>query len=139
MLIGALSPAARVIGRLGPAIEKYLAVIEALLIVIEVGPEFVAVAAITLLVPGTTLPKFRLLAPIVRMLVCDCFGLSAFMTWHPLKKGKETSSTVAAICANCFEKIVVVAVFRMMTMRPSPLGCIPRTRGRLLDGSVAFL
>lgn len=128
MLIGALSPAARVIGRLGPAIEKYLAVIEALLIVIDVGPEFVAVAAITLLVPGATLPKFRLLAPIVRMLVCDCFGLAAFMTWHPLNKKKQArTSTLVAICANCFEKIVVIAVFRMMTLRPPPLGCILKT------------
>jgi hypothetical protein len=65
-LIGVLCPAVIVIGSPGPATEKCLSDIEASLIVSGAEPELVAVTIRTLLLPGATLPKSRLVAPKAR-------------------------------------------------------------------------
>jgi len=54
-----VSPAARVMGRLGDVREKYFVETAALLIVTDFVPEFVAVTLRVLLLPLATLPKLR--------------------------------------------------------------------------------
>ena len=55
-----LAPAASDTGSVGDAIAKYLVETEALLTLIVVLPELVAVTVRVLLVPGVTSPKLRL-------------------------------------------------------------------------------
>lgn len=56
----ALCPAAMAIGSVGAVIAKYFVETEALLIVIDPVPEFIAVTVRVLLPPAATLPKSRL-------------------------------------------------------------------------------
>lgn len=59
MYTGTLCPAAMVIGKAGPAREKYFVEMLAVVIVIDADPEFVTVIERFLLVPAFTLPKSR--------------------------------------------------------------------------------
>jgi hypothetical protein len=65
-----LCPALIVTGRLGAVTEKYRVETAALLIVIDVAPEFVAVTVRVLLLPALTLPKSRLRLPRERLPFC---------------------------------------------------------------------
>ena len=69
MLRTALCPAAIRIGKLGPVTEKYLVETAELLIVADAFPEFATVTVRVLLLPGVTLPKFRVVAAKERLLV----------------------------------------------------------------------
>ena len=69
-LSDSLCPAAIVIGRTGPASEKYLVETVALLTVTETGPEFVARTVKVLLLPAATLPNVKLALASERVLVC---------------------------------------------------------------------
>jgi hypothetical protein len=70
MLRVVLCPAAIVRGRLGALIAKYLVETDALEIVTDAFPEFVAVTVRVLLPPALTLPKSRLAFPRVRLPLC---------------------------------------------------------------------
>jgi len=70
MLMGALCPAVRIIGRLVAVSAKYFVENEMLLMVTDSGPEFVTVAERVLLVPEVTLPKLRLELARESVLVC---------------------------------------------------------------------
>ena len=92
----ALWPAARVEGRLGAVSEKYLVEIVALLMTTDALPEFVAVTVRVLLLPGVTLPKFRLAFPSERLPTGFVEPPPALTPWHPTIEPTAKRSSIAA-------------------------------------------
>jgi hypothetical protein len=70
MLRVVLCPAPIAKGRLGAITEKYFVDTEALLIVTDLVPEFVAVTVRVLLPPAVTFPKSTLKLPRARLPLC---------------------------------------------------------------------
>lgn len=70
MLNVALCPLATVTGKVGEVNAKYFVEMEALLMVTDALPEFVAVKVRVLLVLGVTFPKSRLALPRTRVPLC---------------------------------------------------------------------
>lgn len=70
MLRVVLCPAPIAAGRLGAVTEKYFVDTEALLIVTDLVPEFVAVTVSVLLPPAVTFPKLTLKLPRARLPFC---------------------------------------------------------------------
>lgn len=70
MLNVALCPLATVTGNVGEVNKKYFVEMEALLMVTDALPEFVAVKVRVLLVLGVTFPKSRLALPRTRVPLC---------------------------------------------------------------------
>lgn len=99
MLIGALCPAATVMGKLGAVTEKYWVEMEIPLTVTDAGPEFETVSGNVLLVPAATLPKPRLKLPTESVVVC-CWldGPPALTPWQPANKAipERRTKTAAA-------------------------------------------
>ena len=95
MLIGVLCPAGTASGRLGAVREKYLVEAEALLIVTDVVPEFVAVTVRVLLLPAVTLPKSTLRLPKEREPVCCWPEPAALTPWQPTRQMRTAKSSNA--------------------------------------------
>lgn len=92
----ALWPAARVAGRLGALSEKYLVEMVALLMMTDALPEFVAVTVRVLLLPGVTLPKFRLALPRERLPTGFVELAPALTPWHATSEPMAERSSIAA-------------------------------------------
>ena len=92
----ALWPAERVAGRLGAVSEKYFVEIVALLMRTAAFPELVAVTARVLLLPGATLPKFRLAFPRERLPTGFEEPPPVLTPWHPISEPMATRSSMAA-------------------------------------------
>ncbi len=86
-LSGVLCPALIVTGRLGAVKEKYLVETDALLILTDADPEFVAVTVRVLLLPAATLPKSSVAVSRERVLECCWPEEPAALTpWQPTRK-----------------------------------------------------
>jgi len=83
-------------GRAGADSEKYLVEVDALLMVTDALPEFVAVTERVLLPPGVTLPKLRPVFPSERLPTGFVEPPPVLTPWHPTNEATAKRSNNAA-------------------------------------------